>query len=201
MRLEQDVLIGGRTVSTGWWLRNPNNVALDGPSAETFFAAYFATVMPDLLGLMHDESMLTTCRLRGQAFHAESNAPPNVGAWSGATEIVVASGLKWITKEARRASWSLSYVPACPSAFISDHWQLNSTGYGTLRAQGLAMLFSFNALPAPIAGVQELGTVQRKSASGPLPASRWVGYADVYPVTKLVTCRRRLPKRGPVLPL
>jgi hypothetical protein len=95
----------------------------------------------------------------------------------------------------------MTYVPACPSAFVADHHRLSQTGYGTLRAQGVDMLQAFNQLPAPISGVQELGTVRRKTAAGPLPVSEWAGYADVYPITKLVTCARRIPKRGLVPPL
>jgi hypothetical protein len=104
-RLEQDVIVGGRTVSTGWWLRSPYQATMNLGDAETIFAQYFSTVMPTLLGLMHNEAECTTCRLLASGLRAESFAPPNAGAWTGATELAVASGLKWTTSRRGRHSW------------------------------------------------------------------------------------------------
>lgn len=201
IRLEQAVECGGLTVTTGWWLQSPTNPAMDGSHAEALIAAFFSTVMPSLLGLMHTEASCTTCRLAVKGFVAEGNAPPNAGSWTGATAMNVASGLKWTMRASGRRGWSISYVPCCPSAFVQDHWRLSQTGYGTLRAQGLDMLSALNELPAPISGHQTVGTVRRKSSSGPLAASEFVAFEDVYPVEKLVTIARRIPPRGALLPL
>jgi hypothetical protein len=84
---------------------------------------------------------------------------------------------------------------------VSDHWRLNETGYSTLRAQGVEMLNALYALPGPASTTQTPGTLLRRSASGPLSVSEFVGYNDVFPILKLVTIGRRVPPSRNVLPL
>jgi hypothetical protein len=84
---------------------------------------------------------------------------------------------------------------------VSDHWRLNETGYGTLREQGLELLHNLDALPGPLGQTQEVGTLLRKTAGGPLSASEFVGYNDVFPILKLVTIGRRIPPSRNLLPL
>lgn len=201
IRLTQDWEVGGQTSSTSWWLRNSLNASLDELQANLILTSYLATALQPLLGMMHSEIQATTCRLRGVGINAVTFAPPNRGAWTGATELAVATGIKWNTLEGGRRRWAATYLPGTPASFVDGHWQFNETGFATVLANAAEFLAAMNDLPATGFGTQQLGTVHRRVGVTYIPDPVFFGFSSGYPVLKLCTIGRRIPPSRGVLPV
>lgn len=199
--LKQSFEVGGLTTSSSWWITNDSLGSADGAWASLFVNDWFTFCLPNLLGMQHSEVIPTLFRITTPGFVFDNFAPPAHGSWTGATEQAVATGLKWTTRERGRLAWSATYLPGTPSAFVDGHWQLNETGLNTVRDQALLFMQAVNRLTGPDGSLCELGTLRRKTGAGPLPASLFVGYTDVFSMSKLCTVGRRIPSRRGVLPV
>ena len=200
IRWKQDVYIDGNTSSFGFFTRASTNNASDAAFLETLASAYFTRVLPWWLNMMHSEASCTALRLYGSGINFFTTCPPNTGGWVGSTAQQVATGIKWVMPGRGRHSWTITYLPATPSAYIANHYQLSSIGQGNVRDNAINALQQINLLPAPVGGTQEMGTVFRKTVAGPLGASQFHGFADATYIRKLATCGRRIPPSGSLPP-
>jgi hypothetical protein len=200
LHLVQDVDVDGHLVSIGWWLWNPSNVNIVTPELDALVNAYFFTCQPSLLELMHAGATLTTCRLATRTESFVAMSPPNHGAWTGGQADNVATGLHWLTGEGGPLRGPITFVPAVPDAFIEANWMLSNVGFGNLNASGIDLYHAFNALPAPDGTTQAVGTLHRSAAGVPMAVAQFTPYVGVNPVPKVVTIRRRIPRRRAVSP-
>lgn len=201
VHLTQTFDVDDNDVSVGFWLFNPSNVDAIVSELQELADAWFLTCLPNLLGLMHEGSVATTCRLTNRVLSYAELAPPNHGALTGGQADNVAVGLHWLTGAPATSISRITYVPATPDLFVDRGYRLSATGWGTLRANGTDLYNALNALPAPSGGTQAVGVVNRSRSGIPLSVATFTPYIGVVPTPKVVTIRRRIPSGRRVSPL
>lgn len=198
--LVQDVSVNDYTVSIGVWLFNPSMPSLESASAAVLLGDWFLGPMADLLPCMHAGATFTTCRLSTSTFAYVESAPTNVGEWTGGLANHTALGLHWIGAGRGRALRKIMFVPAVPDVFVDHGWQLNQLGYGNLQASGRDFYAHANTIRAPDGTPCVFGTVHRSAAGAPLAVASFDPYTGVVPTAKVVTIRRRIPRRPSLSP-
>ena len=130
----------------------------------------------------------------------EQHNPPAHGAFGGSLAQNTAAGISWRTGEPGRRGWTITYLPGCPQDFLEEGWQLSAEGYNNILDTAVNFQLSLSTLPSYPPNTLVLGTVHRSRHGAPLPASVFAPFVDWFPVSKIVTIRRRIPESRSVLP-
>lgn len=198
--LTQDWEIGGHFMSTSWWMLLNLPRPLSNLDLSRLLSDYTLFALPNLLSSCTDTLSPTTCRLTIEGLVEQEKNPPAHGAFSSSEPCNTASGITWRTGEGGRRGWALTYLPGCPHDFVESGWQLSAEGWGNILDSAVNFWLQMRTLPSFPPDTVVLGTLHRARSGVPLSAGLFAPFVSVAPAPRVVTIRRRLPKRRAVLP-
>jgi hypothetical protein len=163
--------VNGYPCSYGFWLLVPGASGAGEPYIRGLLSDYFLTATHELLQCMHSGASLDVLRADAggpSPARAFISAPENSGAWEGGQAQSLATVLYVTSSSGGRGSGSRIRIPAVPDIFIANNQSINRSGYGHLILAATELTNWVNAIVPPGGGNAVIGTLQRKTKSGPL---------------------------------
>ena len=189
--------VNGRTLRAGFWFLLPDLQSWTQPWLLSLVDQFVLYTLSGFTGVMHAGASLSTCRVSvagSNPVEFVQHVAPNHGAYTGGQADAIASGVYLVASSGRRGSGSRLRVPGCPDDFIDDNWRLSNAGVSQLHTLANDLTDWARVQTGPTGLPLVLGTLQRRTSAGPLPAAQFDPAVMVVPSFRVEVLSRRLPK-------